>query len=133
MREHSERWTRLILETEDMAYRCMMNGWAIKEAFKEVKQSLQVTVEFWISFTEVFSVEDIEAIRDDGSKCCYPGLWPRKDCIDILSVPLVSQIPFLRECRLQLTSNPYLLPSHSSEDLMTLFMLLKKIDRVVDS
>merc|ERR1712113_476176 len=121
MRDHSEGWTLDVVHSTDP--KSMRRG-DIKERFKEIKQQSQVTIDFWISLLELFSVEDIRAIRD-GSASRDDRLEPRKATTDFLSFPLATQVPFLIECRSQLGTKPDLLPSHSLEKIASLSKILK--------
>lgn len=126
MRDHSEDWSSEILGT--LKYMKHGNRREL-ENVKDMQERLEVTIDFWVSFLELYSVEDIKAIREES--CSYDNMLQlQKPEIDFLSFPLAMRIPFLLKCRDELGAStglhsPY--PQQKTDLILKVLPLFEKL------
>lgn len=125
MRDHSEDWSSEVLGT----LKYMKHDYRELKNVKDMQERLEVTIDFWVSFLELYSVADIKAIREES--CSYDNMLQlQKPEIDFLSFPLAMRIPFLLKCRDELGAStglhsPY--PQQKTDLILKVLPLFEKL------
>eukprot|EP00928_Gymnodinium_smaydae_P029400 TRINITY_DN22158_c0_g2_i1.p1 TRINITY_DN22158_c0_g2~~TRINITY_DN22158_c0_g2_i1.p1 ORF type:complete len:530 (+),score=57.00 TRINITY_DN22158_c0_g2_i1:105-1694(+) len=98
MRHHCKEWVLVI--SEAARWMKVPERRDIKDAMQNIQQRMQWLTDFWISFLDLFSVADIKALHEFRFKRENGHLSDANDLF--LISPLAVQIPFLRQCRVEL-------------------------------